>query len=154
MLARVTAGAAEIDLPPLPAFEAWPDLPKTYALIISAEAYTFHRGMLAQQAAAYHPATRRSLEGGAAIPAADYIDARREMDLLRAQSDTLFAQADVLVTPASPAPAFELGKPASLVFLRNCAPWNLYGLPSITVPCGFSGDGLPVGLQLTGPSGS
>jgi len=75
------------------------------------------------------------------------------MDLLRRGSGRLFAEADVLVTPAAPAPAFELGKPAGLVFLRNCAPWNLYGLPSISIPCGFSSEGLPVGLQLTGRAG-
>jgi aspartyl-tRNA(Asn)/glutamyl-tRNA(Gln) amidotransferase subunit A len=154
VLTQVTARAQEIELPLLPAFENWPDLPRSYARIISAEAYTFHRGMLAKQAGRYHPATRRSLEGGAAIPAADYIDARRDMDLLRRQSDRLFMEADVLVTPAAPAPAFELGKPAGLVFLRNCAPWNLYGLPSISVPCGFSSEGLPLGLQLTGRAGS
>jgi aspartyl-tRNA(Asn)/glutamyl-tRNA(Gln) amidotransferase subunit A len=154
VLASVTAGAEEIELPTLPAFEKWQDLPKSYAIIISAEAYTFHRGMLTKHPERYHPATRRSLDGGAAIPAADYIEARRDMDLLRGQSNRLFAEADILITPTAPAPAFELGKPASLVFLRNCAPWNLYGLPSISVPCGFSGEGLPVGLQLTGRAGS
>jgi aspartyl-tRNA(Asn)/glutamyl-tRNA(Gln) amidotransferase subunit A len=37
-----------------------------------------------------------------------------------------------------------------LVFLRNTAPWNLYGLPTISIPCGFSQSGLPIGLQITG----
>ncbi len=154
VLARLAAGAEKIELPVLPASEEWPDLPKPYATVISAEAYAFHRGMLAQQAGRYHATTRRNLEGGATIPAADYIDARRDLDLLRGQSERLFAEADVLVTPTAPAPAFELGKPASLVFLRNCAPWNLYGLPSISLPCGFSSEGLPIGLQLTGRAGS
>jgi aspartyl-tRNA(Asn)/glutamyl-tRNA(Gln) amidotransferase subunit A len=73
------------------------------------------------------------------------------MERLRGETGKLFAQADVLVTPAAPAPAFELGKPASLIFLRNFAPWNLYGLPAISVPCGLSRDGLPIGMQIVGP---
>jgi aspartyl-tRNA(Asn)/glutamyl-tRNA(Gln) amidotransferase subunit A len=72
------------------------------------------------------------------------------MERLRGESGRLFAEADLLVTPASPGPAFEYGKPAGLIFLRNSAPWNLYGLPSISIPCGFTSAGLPVGLQITG----
>jgi len=35
--------------------------------------------------------------------------------------------------------------------LDNCTPFNVYGLPAISVPCGFSKDGLPVGLMIAGP---
>ena len=154
LLARITSGSRDVELPALPTFEQWPDLPRTYSVIISAEAYAFHRDSLARRPDSYHPDTRRNLEGGAGIKAADYIEARRDMDSLRAGSTELFAKAEILVTPAAPAPAFELGSAAGLVFLRNCAPWNLYGLPSISVPCGFSSGGLPTGLQLTGAPGS
>jgi aspartyl-tRNA(Asn)/glutamyl-tRNA(Gln) amidotransferase subunit A len=153
-LARLCSGANEVDLPILPAFENWPDLPRTYSVLISAEAYAYHRPTLGRSEGLYHPGTRLMLQGGADIGAADYIEARREMEALRDASHDLFSKADILITPAAPGPAFELGKPASLVFLRNCAPWNLYGLPCISIPCGFSQDGLPLGMQLTGPSGS
>ena len=43
-----------------------------------------------------------------------------------------------------------LGSRPSLVFLRNTAPWNLYGLPAVSIPCGYSQSGLPIGLQITG----
>ena len=56
----------------------------------------------------------------------------------------------MLITPTAPGPAFKLGSQPSLVFLRNTAPWNLYGLPTISIPCGFSKSGLPIGLQITG----
>jgi aspartyl-tRNA(Asn)/glutamyl-tRNA(Gln) amidotransferase subunit A len=153
VLVSLTAGSRDVVLPSLPPFEAWPDLPRAYSAIISAEAYAFHRDMLARSPDKYHPATKRNLLGGAAVSEADYRAARREMDRLRSRAGTLFSSAEVLVTPAAPATAFELGTSPGLVFLRNLAPWNLYGLPSIVIPCGFSG-GLPIGLQLTGPAGS
>jgi aspartyl-tRNA(Asn)/glutamyl-tRNA(Gln) amidotransferase subunit A len=153
VIGRLTSGVRNVSIPVLPAFQPWPDLPRTYSVVISAEAYAYHREMLARFPDKYHMGTRRSLEGGASISAAEYIDARREMDSLRAGAGGLFAEADVLVTPASPGPAFELGKPAGLVFLRNCAPWNLYGLPSISLPCGFSRNGLPIGIQITAAPG-
>ncbi|MBI4875527.1 MAG: amidase, partial [Acidobacteria bacterium] len=153
VLGRLTAGVREVALPALAGSPQWPDLPLAYARIISAESFAYHREMLKQHPERYHPVTRSNLEGGAAVTAADYILARREMEELRSGSQRLFAQSDLLVTPAAPGPAFELGKPASLVFLRNFAPWNLYGLPSISVPCGFTSGGLPIGLQITGPAG-
>jgi aspartyl-tRNA(Asn)/glutamyl-tRNA(Gln) amidotransferase subunit A len=153
VLVRLTSGVRDVNVPALPVFEQWPDLPRTYSVIISAEAHAFHREMLARSPEKYHPGTRRSLESGASISAAEYIDAHREMGSLRDGAGRLFSEAHLLITPSSPAPAFELGKPAGLVFLRNCAPWTLYGLPSISLPCGFSRNGLPVGLQITAPAG-
>jgi aspartyl-tRNA(Asn)/glutamyl-tRNA(Gln) amidotransferase subunit A len=61
----------------------------------------------------------------------------------------LFKDADVLITPTTPGPAFKLGSQSSLVFLRDTAPWNLYDLPTISIPCGLSQSGLPIGLQIT-----
>lgn len=151
VLEPLTAGVQEVRLPALtPAPEAL-EFPLSYLRVIKAEAYAFHEDTLKRQPGRYHEVTRRSIEGGAGISAADYIRARREMETLRAQAGRLFAQAELLITPAAPAPAFELGKPAELIFLRNAAPWNLYGLPSISIPCGFTAAGLPVGLQITGP---
>lgn len=146
-------GGREVKLPALPRAAGWPDLPADYAAVISAEAYTFHEQMLAAHPERYHAGTRAILQGGATVTAAAYIRARREMERLRAGSGRLFESADVLVTPTAPGPAFELGKPASLVYLRNCAPWNLYGLPAVSVPCGFTRTGLPIGLQITGRAG-
>lgn len=151
-LRRITAGVRDAAIPELPAYPAFRFLPLAYSHIIVAEAFAFHEETLKRSPERYHPGTRKSIEGGRGVTAAEYIKARREMERLRAESGVLFRDADLLVTPTSPGPAFELGKPASLIYLRNCAPWNLYGLPSISIPCGFTRSGLPVGLQITGPA--
>ncbi len=153
-LGALTAGVQDVTLPGLPVSPDLPDLPLTYSRIITAEAHTYHQDMLRRHPERYDARTRKSVEMGGDLSAADYIRARLEMQRLRAGSARLFDGVELLVTPSAPAPAFELGSPAGLVFLRNLAPWNLYGLPSISIPCGFTGSGLPVGLQITGPAGN
>lgn len=153
VLGRLTAGARDVQLPPLRLSQGLASLPDTYGTIITAEAYTFHEAMLAAHPERYHPLTRQTIELGKAVSAPAYIRARREMEELRRASNGLFTDADLLAMPAAPAPAFPLGSRPGLYYLRNLAPWNLYGLPAVSVPCGFTRDGLPIGLQLVGPPG-
>jgi aspartyl-tRNA(Asn)/glutamyl-tRNA(Gln) amidotransferase subunit A len=74
----------------------------------------------------------------------------------------VFANVDVLVTPTVPnvphrlaefgpdvATSMRLGVP----YARNTSPFNVYAIPSISVPCGFTSDGMPIGLQISGPKG-
>jgi aspartyl-tRNA(Asn)/glutamyl-tRNA(Gln) amidotransferase subunit A len=121
--------------------------------VITAEALAFHEPMLQRSPDKYDPRTRKSIEMGRQITTTQYILARREMEEARAGSGRLFADADVLITPSAPGPPFELGKPGGLVFLRNSAPWNMFGLPSISVPCGFTKTGLPLAMQITARNG-
>ncbi|MGB2602654.1 MAG: amidase family protein, partial [Candidatus Sulfotelmatobacter sp.] len=67
---------------------------------------------------------------------------------------------DLLVTPTTPIPAPAIAdlkkdpaalRPAELMLLRNTRPFNVWGLPAISVPCGFTKSGLPIGLQIAGP---
>jgi len=147
---RLTREVRDVQLPALPDAAGAP-LPKPYATVIYSEAYAFHREMLARNPGGYHAGTKASIELGKAISAADYIQEHREMERLRATAAAiLFQHVDVLITPTAPGAAFKLGSQPSLVFLRNTAPWNLYGLPTISIPCGFSESGMPIGLQITG----
>jgi aspartyl-tRNA(Asn)/glutamyl-tRNA(Gln) amidotransferase subunit A len=140
----------DVQMPVLPDAAGAP-LPKSYATVTYSEAFAFHREMLTRNPRGYHTGTRASIELGKPIGAAEYILERREMERLRATAAAiLFKNVDLLITPTAPGPAFKLGSQPSLVFLRNTAPWNLYGLPTISIPCGFSQSGLPVGLQITG----
>jgi aspartyl-tRNA(Asn)/glutamyl-tRNA(Gln) amidotransferase subunit A len=126
-------------------------LPAAYSTVIFAEAFSFHRELLAQHPERYHAGTKTTIELGKPISAADYILAWREMQKLRTTAaEILFKEVDVLITPTAPGPAFKLASNPSLIFLRNTAPWDLYGLPTISIPCGFSKNGLPIGMQITG----
>jgi aspartyl-tRNA(Asn)/glutamyl-tRNA(Gln) amidotransferase subunit A len=152
-LGRLAGGVRDVQLPAMKASAELTFFPEAYVRIITAEAYAFHQEMLRQHPERYHPGTRKSIEGGAGVSAADYIRARNEMDRLRAESAKLFAEADLLITPTAPGAAFEFGK-GDLIFLRNTAPWNLLGLPTVSIPCGFTRQGMPVGLQITGAAGT
>ena len=68
----------------------------------------------------------------------------------------MFDDVDVLVTPTLPRlpigieAARESPDEATQILVRNTAPFNVYGIPTISVPCGFSREGLPIGLQMSG----
>ena len=152
-LGRLCSGARDVTPPKLEPASALPIFPVAYLNVISAESFAYHSELIRSNPGAFHPTTRQNIQNGSSVTAAQYIQARQELDRLRGESRTLFREADLLVMPTAPGPAFPLGSRADLIFLRNTAPWNLYGLPSISVPCGFTKDGLPVGLQIVGPAG-
>ena len=75
--------------------------------------------------------------------------------LIRRDFDAAFQHADVLLTPTAPSTAFKAGAHADdplAMYLADLLtiPVNLAGLPAISVPCGFSAAGLPIGMQLIG----
>jgi len=88
----------------------------------------------------------------------------QEAALMRGEYGGPLQEVDVLVTPTAPVPAPPIGAqtvtlggtahrvrgPGSGVVSKNTSPSNATGLPAITVPCGFSAAGLPIGLQLIG----
>ncbi len=153
VLARLTQGAREVTLPELPMSSEMPIFSVTYSDIIMAEAYAYHERTIKAKPDHYDNRTRTTIESGARVSTPSYIRARRHLDQLRAESGRLFQEADLLITPIAPGAAFRLGDPPDLIYLRNCAPWNVYGLPSISIPCGFAAGKLPVGLQITGSAG-
>ncbi|MFZ0938305.1 MAG: amidase [Candidatus Sulfotelmatobacter sp.] len=131
----------------------------TDRVVQNAESYAVHAEQIARTPELYQPETLRRIRFGADISAAEYIRCRRQLDIERRRANDFFAEVDVLVTPTTPIPApaiAELKKnpeslrPAELVLLRNTRPFNVWGLPAISVPCGFTKTGLPIGLQIAG----
>jgi len=126
----------------------------------AAESWSCHADNAAKTPDLYQPETLRRLRTGEHISAAEYIRHRRELEETRRNIARVFADVDVLVTPAVPIPAPEIAqlkahpeqlRPAELKLLRNTRPFNVWGLPAISIPCGFTKDGLPIGLQIAGP---
>jgi aspartyl-tRNA(Asn)/glutamyl-tRNA(Gln) amidotransferase subunit A len=126
----------------------------------AAEAYAFHADNIAKTPELYQPETLRRIRSGANVSAAEYIRRRRELEEARRQICDVFADLDLLVTPTMPIPAPAIAglkqnpdalRPAELVLLRNTRPFNVWGLPAISLPCGFTKSGLPIGLQIAGP---
>jgi aspartyl-tRNA(Asn)/glutamyl-tRNA(Gln) amidotransferase subunit A len=126
----------------------------------STESYAVHAENVARTPELYQPETLRRIRFGEDILAAEYIRCRREMDRERRHAREFFADVDLLVTPTTPIPApaiadlkkdIEALRPAELILLHNTRPFNVWGLPAISVHCGFTKSGLPIGLQIAGP---
>ena len=126
----------------------------------AAESFAYHADNVARTPESYQPETLRRIRSGANIFAAEYIQRRREMDQQRRRAHDFFAEVDLLVTPTMPIPAPAMAdlkkdpaalRPAELALLRNTRPFNVWGLPAISVPCGFTKSRLPIGLQIAGP---
>ena len=147
VLNGITAGSQEVNLPEVPNFAP-----------LLAESYAWHEDYLADQNnhALYDAVTLERLLAAGAVSTADYIRAQQDMIRARNLIADVFAEVDVLVTPTAPGlperidsainPAQASGAEPST---RNTAPFNLYGIPTISVPIGFSADGLPIGLQIS-----
>jgi aspartyl-tRNA(Asn)/glutamyl-tRNA(Gln) amidotransferase subunit A len=126
----------------------------------AAESFAYHAENIARTPELYQAETLRRIRSGENISASEYILRRRDLDQERRRAHEFFADVDLLVTPTTPIPAPMIAKlkkdpaalrPAELTLLRNTRPFNVWGLPAISVPCGFTKTGLPIGLQIAGP---
>ena len=147
-LTTLTASVREISLPV--------DADRTVA---TCESWAYHAKYVASAANLYQPETLRRIRAGQEVTAADYIAKRRELELMRRQAGSIFDKVDLIITPTIPIPAPSFAelethpdqlRPKELTLLRNTRPFNVLGLPAISVPCGATSDGRCVGLQIAG----
>ena len=122
------------------------------AVMTQADGAAVHRERLKEHPDWFGADVRQRLEIGAAFTSTEYILARRTQAETRRKLESLFDQYDSLLLPTTPitAPALE-GENAlerARVLTRFTAPFNLSGMPALTIPCGFSPEGLPIGLQI------
>jgi len=124
-----------------------------------AESYAYHCEFVRQSPELYQPETLRRIRTGEGISPEDAARCKRELQEARKQIASVFNDVDLLITPTTPTPAPviselkanpDLLRPRELVLLRNTRPMNVWGLPAISVPCGFTQSGLPIGLQIIG----
>jgi aspartyl-tRNA(Asn)/glutamyl-tRNA(Gln) amidotransferase subunit A len=144
----------EVDVPGLD--YAW----TIFTGIVGPEAVAYHHEWMEERPGDYDPRVLNRLRSSVSIPAVDYIKAQQRKVLFTQQYLEVMSGLDVLVAPTEPMTAPKIGedtvvvdgeeKPTmnQLVLLNR--PFNLTGMPSISVPCGFDDQGLPVGLQIAG----
>jgi Asp-tRNA(Asn)/Glu-tRNA(Gln) amidotransferase A subunit family amidase len=122
------------------------------------EAYAEHRERMAREGDSYGPGTRALLDMGAQVSEATYREALAGREAFKAAVARAFAGVDVLAGPtvAYPAPPEDppVGTPEGELEGRFTGPWNLAGVPAVSIPCGIAEDGLPAGLQLAAPAGA
>lgn len=126
----------------------------------NAEAYAFHAEWVARSPELYQPETLRRIRAGENVTQETLLECRRELARARRDIAATFADLDLLVTPTTPVPASSIAdlkqnpdllRPRELLLLRNTRPLNVWGLPAVSIPCGFTPAGLPIGLQIIGP---
>ena len=123
-------------------------------LMTPADAAAFHHQRLSENPQGFGRDVLKRLQTGAAYTSTEYSLARRMQTILRCKYNEFFEEFDVLLTPTTPiiapirgsADAVERAK----LLTRFTAPFNLTGLPALSVPCGWSSEKMPIGLQIIG----
>jgi len=103
----------------------------------------------------YHPWSRRQLAELENVKAVNYVETLKRLRECRRDIRRIFEQVDVLVLPTKRAPAPTIQATVDETYVRppsNTSAFNRFGTPAMSVPCGFSSDGLPIGLQIVGPA--
>jgi amidase len=127
--------------------------------ICAAETAAAHEKWFPARANDYGPTFRAFLEEGVKVRGIDYVNATVRRQFVRRTLDDLFQTVDLLLCPSMSSlppqlkdfsPTAVLSREATRGLLRHTAPFDLTGNPTISVPCGFSSEGLPMSLQLVG----
>lgn len=157
ILRTFTASVTDVQLPPAVAAP----------VIWGPETYAYHAKWLAESPEKYQTATRVQMIRSNEVKPEVYAEARRQVDLVRREIKKVFTSVDLLITPTMKGPpatiAASLNPPAPSppvngAGTRNPGAGNInspgafdvYGIPAMTVRCGFTNSGLPIGLQISG----
>jgi aspartyl-tRNA(Asn)/glutamyl-tRNA(Gln) amidotransferase subunit A len=134
------------------------DLPSVPTGVQAPEVYAVHKKYYADSPELYLPWMRERLAQAATADTGAYVEDRFALERVRRTVNEVFAEVDLLITPTTPVPPITIEEALKMapslageVWLRNTRPFNCYGLPTISIPCGFTNSGLPIGLQIAGP---
>ena len=143
-LAEAGAEVEEIGLP-----DSFARVHSFQRVVMNVDCAAFHEANHSTRAADYGPRIRAGMEMGMLIPTSSYLKAQRMRRQFRADMNEMASKVDVVLTPATPAPA-----PKDLNTTGDAAyqvPWTAAGLPTVVVPTGLSELGMPMAVQFGGP---
>lgn len=150
------------DIAPLATDSTYSSVMDPNVTILKAEAYAYHKEYVSKSPELYQAQTLKRIQAGADVTTSAYIQSRRQLEQIRRSVSRVFDDVDALVTPTAPVPPFAIAdleadpntlREKELLMLRNTRPFNMLGLPTVSIPCGFTSADLPIGMQLTGPPG-
>jgi aspartyl-tRNA(Asn)/glutamyl-tRNA(Gln) amidotransferase subunit A len=147
--AELRAAGATVTAIELPLYH---ELTATTMVGMAAEAYAYHRPDLRTRWNDYGAGTRMAVSAGALIPAGDYVQAQRVRRVGQRRIAELFTEVDLIVTPTSACGGLKLEKLSfdDIIDSLHTPYWNALGNPAMSVPMGFTTDGLPLGMQIIG----
>jgi pimeloyl-ACP methyl ester carboxylesterase len=142
ILRKLTASVEDVRLPQ----------PPNLLPTLTADAYAYHAQWITKTPEQYQPTTRAAIQRAADVRGPVYADTRRELDRMRREIKKTFTHVDFLITPTSLEPPATIEEVSTrTVSARNTLPFNIFGIPTIDVPCGFTDSGLPVGFEISAP---
>ena len=139
------------------------DLKDHWVTMYSANSYISYGHLFEQDPGSLTDYARKTYEDAKTLTAADYARALVGIGRVQAQLNQLLERYDILLTPTMPVPAFPIGQRPQTIGGKSVDPWwgftpfmspiNIAGLPAASVPCGFSAEGMPLGLHIVGRRG-
>ena len=162
VLCKMTASTVDCHLPGTVGFNA---------LALSGEREAYHIELFRRNAQRYTLAVRQNMETAekalndvssepCSEKVVDYVNSNWRMILMRKSIDDAFKDFDLVALPTmrilprtieDSLNREEDTKPKAPDLISNCSPFNIFGLPAISVPCGISASGMPIGLMIAGP---
>jgi len=147
LLVDLGASLQEIETAPLAEYAA------CARTILSSEAYTIHEKWLQERPGDYANLTRERFLSGALLSAADYLNATRVRAKLTNTFHAHYSDVDAVITASALDPACRIDDPDEInrTYARQArTPFNVTGSPALSVPVGFSTNGMPLGMQIIG----